>query len=69
MLAVLRQRNFGLLWFGQAISMTGDWVLFIALPFHIYQVTGSALATGGMFMANALPALIRPPVRTPVFCL
>ncbi|MBI5876161.1 MAG: MFS transporter [Chloroflexi bacterium] len=58
MLAVLRQRNFGLLWFGQAISMIGDWVLFIALPFHIYQVTGSALATGGMFMATTLPGIL-----------
>ncbi len=58
MLAALRQRNFGLLWFGQLISMTGDWVLFIALPFYIFSLTGSALATGVMFMAMTLPRLL-----------
>ncbi len=58
MLAALRQRNFGLLWFGQLISMTGDWVLFIALPFYIFSLTGSALATGIMFMAMTLPRLL-----------
>jgi hypothetical protein len=33
MLKVLRQRNFALLWIGQVISLIGDWVLIIALPF------------------------------------
>jgi MFS family permease len=58
MFAPLKQRNFALLWFGQLISMIGDWVLLIALPFHIYNLTGSALATGAMFMASALPRLL-----------
>ncbi len=57
MLAVLRQRNFALLWFGQLISLTGDYVLIVALPFYIYQITGSALATGVMFLVQALPSL------------
>jgi MFS family permease len=57
MLAVLRQRNFGLLWAGQNISMIGDWVLFVALPFYIYALTGSALATGIMFIVQTLPKL------------
>ena len=58
MLAVLRQRNFALLWAGGMISMLGDWLLFIALPFYIYNITGSALATGGMFIAETLPLLL-----------
>jgi len=58
MLAVLRQRNFALLWAGGLISMLGDWLLFIALPFYIYDLTGSALATGAMFMAETLPILL-----------
>ncbi len=58
MLAVLRQRNFALLWAGGLISMLGDWLLFIALPFYIYNLTGSTLATGGMFIAETLPILL-----------
>jgi MFS family permease len=55
MLAVLLRRNFALLWSGQTISMIGDWVLFITLPFYVYQLTGSTLATGAMFLAMVLP--------------
>lgn len=57
MLAVLRRRNFALLWFGQLISLTGDYVLIVALPFYTYQLTGSVLATGVMFLVQALPGL------------
>ena len=58
MFNILRQRNFGLLWFGQLISTIGDWVLFVALPFYTYGLTGSTLATGAMFMASTLPRLL-----------
>jgi MFS family permease len=58
MLATLRQRNFALLWFGGLISMTGDWVLFIALPIYVYTLTGSALATSVMFIAQRIPSLL-----------
>jgi len=58
MLAVLRQRNYALLWMGQLISVFGDWVLLIALPFYIFDLTGSALATGAMFMASNLPRVL-----------
>src|SRR5690242_16690404 len=57
MLAALRQRNFAFLWFGQVISLIGDWVLFVALPFYIYTLTGSTLATGIMFIVQTLPRL------------
>jgi predicted MFS family arabinose efflux permease len=58
MLIVLRQRSFALLWAGGLISTLGDWLLFIALPFYIYDRTGSALATGAMFIAETLPTLL-----------
>jgi len=58
MITVLRQRNFALLWFGGLISITGDWALSVALPFYVYQMTGSALATGLMFMARTLPGVL-----------
>jgi len=58
MFAVLRQRNFALLWFAGFISTTGDWALNVALPFYVYQMTGSALATSLMFMARTLPGVL-----------
>ena len=58
MLAVLRQRNFGLLWFGGLISLTGDWMLRIALPAYVFELTQSTLATGAMFIAGTLPSLL-----------
>jgi len=48
MFGLLRQRNFSLLWFGQLLSLVGDWVLLVALPFYVYDLTGSALLTGVM---------------------
>ncbi len=58
MLALLRQRNFALLWFGGLISLTGDWVLHAALPFYIYQQTHSTLATAALVAAELVPNLI-----------
>lgn len=57
MLAILRQRNFALLWFGSLVSLTGDWLLRIGLPVYIYVLTGSALQTGIMFIAGNIPML------------
>lgn len=58
MVTVLRHRNFALLWVAGLVSVLGDWVLFVALPFFVYQFTGSALATGGMFAAQTIPRVI-----------
>jgi len=38
--------------------MTGDWVLFIALPIYVYTLTGSTLATSAMFIAEMIPNLV-----------
>ncbi len=58
MITVLRQRNFALLWWSGLISFTGDWMLGIARPLFVYQLTGSALATSLMFIAGALPRVV-----------
>lgn len=58
LLATLRRRDFALLWFGGLISMTGDWMLLVALPIYVYQATGSAFATGAMFAAGLLPNVL-----------
>ena len=58
MLALLRRRDFGLLWFGGLISVAGDWVLHIALPFFVYERTGSTVATAGMIVASLAPGVV-----------
>jgi MFS family permease len=58
MLKVLRQRDFGLLWFAGLISMTGNLMLFIALPITVYELTGSALATSGVLIVRLVPSLL-----------
>jgi len=58
MLIVLRNRNYAFLWFGQLVSVFGDGMLTIALPFAVYDLTGSTLATGVMFMAQTLPRIV-----------
>ncbi len=58
MLAVLRQRNFAMLWLGQLVSQIGDMVLIIALPFYVYQLTGSLLHTGLMYIVETLPRVL-----------
>ncbi|MGH2480797.1 MAG: MFS transporter, partial [Ktedonobacteraceae bacterium] len=58
MLTTLRQRNFALLWLGGLISQTGDWLLNIGLPVYVYLLTGSALATGILFIAAFVPSAV-----------
>jgi MFS family permease len=58
LLVTLRQRNFALLWFGSLISITGDWMLLVALPIYVFRLTCSALATGAMFAAGLLPNVL-----------
>jgi predicted MFS family arabinose efflux permease len=58
MLTVLRRRSFALLWSAGLISITGDWVVLAALPFYMYELTGSALATSTMLLAYIGPQLL-----------
>jgi MFS family permease len=58
MLTVLRQRNFALLWLGQLISLMGDWTLLLTLPFYVFQMTGSTLASGAMFVVQVFPRVV-----------
>jgi MFS family permease len=58
----LRNRNVGLLFGAQVVSIAGDLVLFVALPFWIFQLTGSAMATGFMFVALTIPQLVFSPI-------
>ena len=41
-----------------AISETGDWLLFIALPLYVLHTSGSALNTSGVFLAELVPGVV-----------
>jgi MFS family permease len=57
-LTVLRQRNFVLLWVAGLVSTIGDMVLFIALPFYVFDLTHSTLATGTILIAETIPRIL-----------
>ncbi|MDQ2957312.1 MAG: MFS transporter [Actinomycetota bacterium] len=44
------------------ISDTGDWLLFIALPVVVYQLTGSALGTSLAFLVELAPGIVLAPL-------
>ncbi len=59
-------RAYRRLWSAVAISETGDWLLFIALPLYVLQVSGSAMDTSGVFLAELAPAVLVGTVCGPV---
>lgn len=62
MLEALKIRDYRLLWSGRAVSLLGSWLLVIAIPAHVYALTGSLLATGLTLVAEYLPPLLLGPV-------
>jgi MFS family permease len=50
------------LWAAGLISDTGDWLLFIALPLVVFQLTGSALGTSVAFLLELVPAVVLAPL-------
>src|SRR5437879_13740982 len=52
----LRHRNFRLLWMGQIVSVTGSQMQLVAINWHVYLLTHSALALGmvGAFRAGPI---------------
>jgi MFS family permease len=57
-LAVLGERDFRVVWTGQAISMSGTWMQVIAQSLLVLELWDSAFALGAVNFANALPSLI-----------
>jgi len=55
-------RDFRFLWGGRAVSLLGSWLLVVAVPAHVYALTGSMFATGLTLAAEYLPALLLGPV-------
>ncbi len=58
---VRRNRRFRLLWFGDIISLLGDWFNLIASATLVATLTQSGLAVGGLFVVRMLaPFLVSP---------
>lgn len=55
---LLRNRDFRWLWIANLASSLAGWSLGIALPVHVFAVTGSALATSTLLVASTLPAIV-----------
>jgi MFS family permease len=62
MFKALRNRDFRLLWVGSLVSSLGTWLLVLALPAHVFLVTGSLRDTGLILAVEYLPALLLGPV-------
>lgn len=58
----LRNRDFRHLWLAGLISDTGDWMLLVALPVLVYQLTGSSLGTSMAFLIELAPAVLITPL-------
>lgn len=50
------------LWAAGAVSETGDWLLLIALPVYVLQLTGSALTTSTLLLLEVLAAMLAGPL-------
>lgn len=62
MFQALRIRDFRLLWGGGIVSSLGSWLLILAIPVHVFLVTGSLRDTGLTLAAEYLPLLVLGPV-------
>jgi MFS family permease len=58
MFALLRVRDFGLLWFAGLFSFIGNGGLIVVLPLHIYLQTESTLAPAIFLAAGTLPRVM-----------
>jgi MFS family permease len=53
-----RHRDYRLLFAGQALSFFGSMVTYVAVPYQVYQLTGSSLAVGLLSLAALAPLLL-----------
>jgi MFS family permease len=53
----LRHRDYRLLWIGLLISVAGSQMQNIAINWQTYELTGSALALGGLGLARLIPII------------
>src|SRR3954468_2641608 len=56
--APLRNRNFRRLFFGVAATMFGQQMTLVAVPYHVYQLTGSSLLVGVTSIVALIPLIV-----------
>jgi MFS family permease len=59
---LLTRPGFRRLWACGVVSETGDWLLLIALPVYVLQLTGSALTTSTVFLVELAGTLLAGPL-------
>ena len=57
----LQYRNYRLFFYGQSISLIGTWIQRIAVPWMVYNMTGSVLLLGLVGFAGQIPTFILAP--------
>lgn len=60
-LPVLSNRRFRHLWIASTIDSFGSWLLVMAVPLHVFALTGSAMSTGLALAVQAAPAVLVGP--------
>ncbi|MFJ6653757.1 MFS transporter [Microbacterium sp. NPDC091313] len=58
----MRVRDFRRLWAAGLVSDAGDWLLFVALPLVVFQLTGSAIGTSIALLLELVPAIVLAPL-------
>lgn len=56
-----RYRNFRLFFSGQSLSLVGTWIQRIAVPWLVYDLTGSAFLLGAVGFAGQIPTMLITP--------
>jgi MFS family permease len=53
-----RHREFRLLYIGQGVSFAGSMITYVAIPFQVYELTGSTFVVGLLGVAQLAPLLV-----------
>jgi MFS family permease len=62
MIEALRVPDFRRLWLARLVSQLGTWLLVVAVPAYVFELTGSVAATGLTMAAEYLPPLLLGPI-------
>src|SRR5664280_2875988 len=57
----LKHRNYRLFFYGQSISLIGTWIQRIAVPWMVYNMTGSVFLLGLVGFAGQIPTFLISP--------